>query len=201
MRHILRVVAGLLAAAVTGSLAVAFVAALTGAPARADDQNRGGRNAGGQDIVLRGKLYAAGDYMIGGRVPSCGRTRTIVTADLGDYGASIGAFIVLNPVKLDRLSATTRLFVYTHECGHQLNGPGETEADCYAAKRGKAEGWLREGDIDQVCRIFPHKSRSAEHPDRAERCAAIHACYAAAKAPRSAAIPAAGSGPAGRIMR
>ena len=151
------------------------------------------------EIVLRGTLYEAGDYKVGSRIPNCGRSRTILTADLGDYGASIGAFIILNPKKLDRLSAATRLFVYSHECAHQLYGPGEERADCYAAKRGKAEGWLRESDIAQVCRIFPHKSRSAAHPDRAARCAAIRACYARGTTP--AAVRAPDAVPAGREMR
>ncbi|MEJ8571902.1 hypothetical protein [Microbaculum marinum] len=142
-----------------------------------------------EELVLRGTLYEAGDFRVGERIPNCGRARTILTADLGDYGASIGAFIILNPQKLDRLSAATRLFVYSHECAHQLYGPGEERADCYAAKRGKAEGWLQPSDIDAVCRIFPHKSRSAEHPDRAARCAAIQACYASATRPTSAPSP------------
>jgi hypothetical protein len=147
-----------------------------------------------EEIVLRGTLYEAGDYRVGSRIPACGRARTILTADLGDYGASIGAFIVLNPTKLDRLSAATRLFVYSHECAHQLYGPGETRADCYAAKRGKAEGWLREADIEQVCRIFPHDSRSPDHPDRAQRCEAIQACFASATRPTSAPSPVSESG-------
>ncbi|WP_436638038.1 hypothetical protein [Microbaculum sp. FT89] len=159
------------------------------APAHADDSD-----GAGDEIVLRGTLYEAGDYELGGRVPACGRTRTILTADLGDYGASIGAFIVLNPVRLDRLSAATRLFVYTHECSHQLYGPGEARADCYAAKRGKAEGWLRPADIEQVCRIFPHKSKSPDHADRTDRCAAIKACYAGSTAPKSSPIQVSGSG-------
>jgi len=150
--------------------------------------------AGAEEIVLRGTIYEAGDYRVGSRIPNCGRARTILTADLGDYGASIGAFIILNPKKLDRLSAATRLFVYSHECAHQLHGPGETKADCYAAKRGKAEGWLRESDIDQVCRIFPHKSRSTEHPDRAARCEAIRQCFASATTPTSAPSPVSSSG-------
>lgn len=150
--------------------------------------------SGADEIVLRGTIYEAGDYRVGSRIPACGRARTILTADLGDYGASIGAFIILNPAKLDRLSAATRLFVYSHECAHQLQGPGESRADCYAAKRGKAEGWLRESDIDQVCRIFPHKSRSSEHPDRSARCEAIRACYASAARPTSAPSPVVESG-------
>ncbi|TCT08371.1 hypothetical protein EDC22_10946 [Tepidamorphus gemmatus] len=141
-----------------------------------------------EEIVLRGTLYEPGKLQIGTRMPVCGRTRTVVTADLGDYGASIGGFIVLNPVRLDRLSAATRLFVYSHECAHQLYGPGEEQADCYAARRGKAEGWLLESDIDQICMIFPHKSRSPEHPNRAERCAAIRSCFDSAAVPAAAPV-------------
>ena len=158
-----------------GFLALALIGAVSGATSAAAQD--------ADEIVLRGTVYEAGDYEVGGRVPACGRTRTILTADLGDYGASIGAFIVLNPTRLDRLSAATRLFVYSHECAHHLYGQGEERADCYAAKRGKAEGWLREADIEQVCRIFPHKSRSPDHPDRQARCGAIRACYASAKKP------------------
>lgn len=168
-------------------IVVTLLAVLTAAP----------RQAVAEEIVLRGTLYEPGKLQIGTRTPACGRARTVVTADLGDYGASIGGFIVLNPARLDRLSAATRLFVYSHECAHQLYGPGEERADCYAARRGKAEGWLLEGDIDQVCAIFPHKSRSPEHPNRAERCAAIRSCF------RSAAVPAAAPAlaPDGRDFR
>jgi hypothetical protein len=172
---------GFLAVALTGAAACASLAVAQDA----------------EEIVLRGTVYEAGDYQLGGRVPACGRTRTVLTADLGDYGASIGAFIVLNPGKLDRLSAATRLFVYSHECAHQLYGQGEERADCYAAKRGKAEGWLREADIEQVCRIFPHKSRSPDHPDRQARCDAIRACFAGAKKPTFSPIPVGTTGAGG----
>jgi|GEM_PF-1575591 len=179
----------LLVCAIAGLLALAFGNGFLNAAAHAEE------------IVLRGELYDAGTYEVDGREPACGRTRTILTADLGDYGASIGAFIVLNPVKLDRLSAATRLFIYSHECAHQLFGKGEERADCYAAKRGKKEGWLKEADIDQVCRIFPHTSKSPEHPDRQARCDNIRACYAKASAPSFSPVrtgaSALGNGPGG----
>lgn len=102
----------------------------------------------------------------------------MVSADLNDYGAAVRGTIVLNPERLRRLSSQAQLFVYAHECGHQIHGRSGAAADCYAARRGRDEGWLTRSGISGICNVFPKTQETATHGARGARCAVIQACFA-----------------------
>jgi hypothetical protein len=135
-------------------------------------------SAAASDTRITGKVYGPGEYRIAGHALSCQSVRTLVSAQLNDFGAAVPGTIVLNPQRLNRLAPAARLFVYAHECGHQIHGRSEASADCYAAQRGRDEGWLRKGDIAGICGVFPRAMTSASHGARGARCAVIRACFA-----------------------
>ena len=89
--------------------------------------------------------------------------------------------IVINPKNLRRTTVETQMFVYTHECGHHLFGESEVVADCYAAMRGRREGWMTEKRLDRTCRnrYIAHKS-SRRYPPGTLRCRIQRYCFAAA---------------------
>jgi hypothetical protein len=115
---------------------------------------------------------------IGGRSMRCGQTPVIMDRDIPTEGMSVpGEGLYLNPFLMKRLPNPVRLFIFKHECAHEVTGPDELGADCIAAKSGAREGWLRVGDIDAVCRSFAGPA-TATHPSGKTRCANIRRCYA-----------------------
>lgn len=131
------------------------------------------------------KIVAAGTLKLAGRRMSCGRTPTLMSHTFWDYGGAKKGMIILNPSKLNGLSDAVRLYVYAHECGHQVYGPRETRADCYAVERGKREGWLDQSGMDEVCTFISAHPGDWVHPPGPKRCEIMRACYAKAKPPRA----------------
>ncbi|MCU0736509.1 MAG: hypothetical protein MUF20_13510 [Methylotetracoccus sp.] len=115
---------------------------------------------------------------IGGRTLRCGQTPVIMDSEIPTEGMSVpGEGLYLNPFLMKRLPNSVRLFIFKHECAHEVTGPDELGADCIAAKAGAREGWLAAGDIDAVCRSFAGPATST-HPSGKTRCANIRRCYA-----------------------
>lgn len=131
---------------------------------------------------------------IGGRVMRCGETPIYVDGEIPTEGMSVpGEGLFLNPFLLNRQPIPVRLFIFKHECAHEVTGPDEFGADCMAAQSGAREGWLKSGDIDAVCRSFAGPA-SETHPSGEARCANIRACFAGSQVAGAAS-------PSGRAAR
>lgn len=123
------------------------------------------------------KIVAAGKLKLAGRTMRCGRTPTLVSRTFWDYGGSGRGRIILNPDKLAGLSDALRLYVYAHECGHQIYGASETKADCYAVRRGRKAGWLTQAGLEEICHFFKDHPGGYAHPPGPERCAVMIQCF------------------------
>ncbi len=118
---------------------------------------------------------------IAGRSLRCGQTPVVMDSDIPTEGLSVpGEALYLNPRLMQRLPQTVRLFIFEHECAHEMTGPDELGADCIAAKSGKREGWLKPTDIDAVCRSFSGPATDT-HPSGSTRCANVKRCYGGAQ--------------------
>ena len=142
-----------------------------------------------KDDIIRGPLLQPGEFKVGPYSPRCGSVQTFLADDLPVGGAALAApgrgdtvrLIVMNPKNLRRTSDETKLFVYSHECGHHLFGESEVAADCYAAMRGRQEGWLTEKRLDKTCRMrYIHLKGSLRYPPGTLRCRIQRYCFAAA---------------------
>ena len=106
---------------------------------------------------------APGETMIAGWHVSCKdfRGRAVTTmqlANLGDVGRA-GVInrvpiIAIDPDIIGRLPNKLQLFFYQHECAHhvlghwfQMSVTMETDADCWAIKRGRDEGIFSRDDV------------------------------------------------------
>ena len=158
------------ALAIAVALAVAVLAAAAGVPATAAPED---------------KLIAAGKLKLAGRTMRCGATPTLISSSFWDYGGATKGRIILNPRMLAGLPDAVRLYVYAHECGHQIFGARETKADCYAVRRGKREGWLDAEGMDQICTFLAPHPGDWVHPPGPKRCELMRACFGKAK-PRRA---------------
>ncbi len=123
------------------------------------------------------RLIPAGELAFGSENLSCGRYPTVFNPAFSDYGAAFFGFTVLNPDRFRLLPPSMKRFAYAHECGHQYVGYSELGADCYAVKRGLAQGWLDPASLEDVCAFFSKSKGTALHLPGPQRCAAIRVCY------------------------
>jgi hypothetical protein len=129
-------------------------------------------NAGGASIVPYGQLVLDGHRM------TCGNLATVLDPNLNDYAAApYPQFVILNMPLVAKVPTAVKLWIYSHECGHQVSGPDENKADCYAVRRGRAEGWLNPQGVDAVCSFISVARPDTYHVSGADRCALMHECY------------------------
>jgi len=110
----------------------------------------------------------------------CGRFPTVLNAALDDYGAAYFGYIILNPERFAQMPLTLKRYAYAHECGHQYVGFSEDAADCYAVRRGRAEGWLDAAAMDEICAFISRARASDVHAVGVERCKRMRQCFAEA---------------------
>jgi hypothetical protein len=128
------------------SLAALFGLALTGrAFAEPGEGLQTQINVGGQELSCR-------DFR--GQI-----VRSIHMDDLGDVAhariVNRMPIITLNKRRLDTLPDKLQVFFFNHECAHHVLGhvfyptqTSENEADCYAIKQGRREGYLSREDVE-----------------------------------------------------
>jgi hypothetical protein len=123
----------------------------------------------------------AGGLRFDGERFACGRFPTILNAKLDDYGAAYFGFVLLNPERFETLPLILKRYAYAHECGHQYVGYDEGEADCFAIRRGKAEGWLDAKGMDAICDFIGRSKGDAVHALGLRRCEMMRRCFARAR--------------------
>lgn len=123
-----------------------------------------------------------GSLEMDGRNLRCGNARSKLDTQLPNLGLSIpdARLLVFNPALLRQQPTTVRVFVFHHECGHHYVGASELGADCWAVKRGVADGWLDKKSLTQVCRSFGNAPDTATHPSAVRRCANLDRCFTVA---------------------
>lgn len=131
------------------------------------------------------RLLAPGKLKLAGRWMRCGATPTLISNSFWDYGGATKGRIILNPAKLSTLPDAVRLYVYAHECGHQIYGAKETRADCYAVRRGRREGWLSAEGMDQICDFLKDYPGDHVHPPGPIRCEKMRICFSKSKPKRA----------------
>lgn len=123
------------------------------------------------------RLVPAGELSFDGRAFACGRYPAVLNAGFEDYAGAYFGFIIINPKRFETLPLIVKLYAYTHECGHQYMGRDETQADCFAIRRGRQEGWLDEAGLQEICNFIGRSKGDALHLAGRERCALLRRCY------------------------
>ncbi len=124
-----------------------------------------------------GTLAPAGTLEIDGRRMTCGRYPTVLDPHLNDFGEAYLGLIVLNPRLFAGLATPVKLWIYSHECGHESVGRDESKADCAAVRRGRREGWLTEKGLAQVCAFMQPAHADSRHFSGPQRCAFMRQCF------------------------
>ena len=124
------------------------------------------------------KIIPAGTLKLDGQKMTCGQRPTVLDNQLDDYGAAYPGFLILNPRLIAKVSTTVKLWIFSHECGHQFRGPDEETADCFAVQRGRRQGWLSADGLDEICRFISPAKGDSMHFSGSHRCEQMRKCYA-----------------------
>ena len=122
-------------------------------------------------------IVAPGELAIDGRIVSCGVRPTVIDGNLDDYAAAYPGFLILNPKLMASLKTSVKMWIYSHECGHQFRGPDEVVADCFAVQRGRRTGWLTPTGIEDICAFISPAEGDSTHWHGTYRCELMRKCY------------------------
>jgi hypothetical protein len=130
-----------------------------------------------QQVGPDGKLVAHGHMKIDGRSVNCGKRPTVLNSNFDSWGGAFPGFLILNTKKIQGLSTQVKLYVYSHECGHQFQGADETKADLFAIRRGVKWGWLDAQGMEEICVFISQLKGDSVHPPGPKRCDVMRAYY------------------------
>ncbi len=122
-------------------------------------------------------MVASGEFVLDGVKLYCGTRPTIVDNKLDDYGAAYPGFLIMNMRLLAKVSTPVKLWIYSHECGHQFRGPDEETADCFAVQRGRRQGWLSPGGVEEICQFISPAKGDSMHFSGSHRCEYMRQCF------------------------
>ena len=129
-------------------------------------------HAGGEATII-----PAGEFKLDGIKLYCGTRPTVIDNNLDDYGAAYPGFLIMNMRLLGRVTTPVKLWIYSHECGHQFRGPDEETADCFAVQRGRRQGWLSPGGVEEICQFIAPAKGDAMHFSGSHRCDYMRQCF------------------------
>ena len=118
-----------------------------------------------------------GALKIDGHSVNCGKRPTVMNSNFDSWGGAFPGFLILNTKKMKGLSTQVKLYVYSHECGHQFIGADETEADLFAIRRGVKWGWLDAQGMEDICTFISQLKGDAVHPPGPQRCETMRKYY------------------------
>ena len=124
-----------------------------------------------------GTLIAHGALKIDGKAVNCGKRPTVLNPNFDSWGGAFPGFLILNNRKMSGLSSQVKLYIYSHECGHQFIGADETKADLFAIRRGVKYGWLDAQGLEDICTFISQLKGDAVHPPGPQRCEVMRKYY------------------------
>ena len=123
------------------------------------------------------KLVGQGELKIDGKTVNCGKRPTVLNSNFDSWGGAFPGFVILNTKKITGLSTPVKLYIYSHECGHQFEGPDETKADLFAIRRGVKWGWLDAVGMEDICTFISTLKGDSVHPPGPQRCETMRNYY------------------------
>ena len=118
-----------------------------------------------------------GQLKIDGKAVNCGKRPTVLNPNFDSWGGAFPGFLILNNKKISGLSTQVKLYVYSHECGHQFEGADETKADLFAIRRGVKWGWLDAQGLEDICVFIAQLKGDSVHPPGPQRCETMRSYY------------------------
>jgi len=130
-----------------------------------------------KEVGPDGKLIAHGALKLDGKAVYCGKRPTVLNPNFDSWGGAFPGFLILNNKKINGLSTQVKLYIYSHECGHQFIGADETKADLFAIRRGVKWGWLDAQGLEDICTFISQLKGDGVHPPGPQRCETMRKYY------------------------
>jgi len=130
-----------------------------------------------EQVGPAGKAVAHGQLKIDGKSVNCGTRPTVLNPNFDSWGGAFPGFLILNTKKISGLSTQVKLYIYSHECGHQFIGADESRADLFAIRRGVKWGWLDAQGLEEICIFISQLKGDAVHPPGPKRCETMRGYY------------------------
>ena len=127
-----------------------------------------------------GRTLAPAGFSVEGTPLVCGKVQLVLNPKLEDVAAAHPGFVIINPSAFEKLPKVVRLYAFGHECGHQIQGPDEEKADCYAMTAGADQKWLDVAGVQAICDFWKPLAADKGHLPGPERCEAMKRCFAKA---------------------
>jgi len=124
-----------------------------------------------------GKVIGHGALKLDGRAVNCGKRPTVLNPNFDSWGGAFPGFLILNNKKISELTTQVKLYIYSHECGHQFVGADETEADLFAIRRGVKWRWLDAQGMEDICVFISQLKGDSVHPPGPQRCETMRRYY------------------------
>jgi hypothetical protein len=118
-----------------------------------------------------------GALRIDGKAVNCGRRPTVINPNFDSWGGAFPGFVILNTKKISGLTTQVKLYIYSHECGHQFEGADEIKADLFAIRRGVKWGWLDAQGMEDICTFISQLKGDSVHPPGRKRCDVMRRHY------------------------
>jgi hypothetical protein len=123
------------------------------------------------------KVIGHGELKLDGKAVNCGKRPTVLNPNFDSWGGAFPGFLILNTKKINGLSTQVKLYIYSHECGHQFIGADETRADLFAIRRGVKWGWLDAQGMEDICTFISQLKGDSVHPPGPQRCETMRKYY------------------------
>jgi hypothetical protein len=101
----------------------------------------------------------------------------VLNPNFDSWGGAFPGFVILNTKKISGLTTQVKLYIYSHECGHQFVGANEVEADLFAIRRGVRWGWLDAQGMEDICTFISQLKGDSVHPPGPKRCETMRKYY------------------------
>lgn len=118
-----------------------------------------------------------GALKLDGKAVNCGTRPTVLNPNFDSWGGAFPGFVILNSKKISGLPTQVKLYIYSHECGHQFVGADEIQADLFAIRRGIKWGWLDAQGMEDICVFISKLKGDAVHPPGPKRCDKMRSYY------------------------
>jgi hypothetical protein len=171
-------------AMLSGVVAIAFCVAY---PAASNAQQLAGKEGSTisgpsleqyvKEVGPDAKVIPQGQLKIDGKSMTCGKRPTVLNPNFDSWGGAFPGFLILNDKRITGLSTQTKLYIYSHECGHQFEGADETKADLFAIRRGVKWGWLDAQGMEDICVFISQLKGDSVHPPGPQRCETMRKYY------------------------
>ena len=104
------------------------------------------------------------------------RAPVILNSNFNSWGGAFPGFLIINTKKINGLTTPVKLYIYSHEFGHQFVG-AEDQGRPVAIRRGVKWGWLDAVGMEDICAFISTLKGDGVHPPGPKRCETMRNYY------------------------